>query len=144
MKRILALVFPTAIMAASILAVEGACNNVGDCPSASSIHPGGSCNGDYLECPYTLQAPSLACDGTAVEGGLETSCVCTKGTWACPSPVSCEAGPSDEGGGPPEVDGAAEAGGGDSASDTGDTGGNDSTVNGTGDAEGESADAASE
>jgi hypothetical protein len=120
MKRILAFVFPTAI-----LAVEGACNNVGDCPSASSVHPGGSCNGDYLECPYSLQTPSLACDGTAVEGGLDTSCICTKGTWACPSPVSCEDGGS-------------------SASETGDSGGNDGAVNGTGDAEGKSADSASD
>lgn len=58
----------------------GACNNVGDCPSAASITPGGSCSGDNLQCPYNLPA-SGGDDG----GGLATSCVCTGGTWSCPS-----------------------------------------------------------
>ena len=65
------------------------CNDIGTCPSPDSITPGGSCSGDSLECPYTLQTASPACDGTTVEGGLASSCVCTNGTWACPSPVSC-------------------------------------------------------
>ncbi len=46
----------------------GACNNVGTCPAAAFMAPGGSCSGDNLECPYTLQTASPACDGTTVEG----------------------------------------------------------------------------
>jgi hypothetical protein len=100
MKRILTLGVPAAILAVTMAALEGACNNVGDCPTAASIAPGGACSGDNLECPYTLQSPSPACDGTDVDGGLATSCVCTNGTWACPSPVSCDAGGTgDDGGG---------------------------------------------
>ncbi|MDP9036233.1 MAG: hypothetical protein M3O50_15640, partial [Myxococcota bacterium] len=34
------------------------CNNVGDCPAASAITPGGSCSGDFLQCPYTLESLS--------------------------------------------------------------------------------------
>jgi hypothetical protein len=68
------------------------CNDVGDCPAATAIVPGGSCSGDNLECPFTLQSPSPTCDGTTVQGGVPTSCVCTGGTWACPDPVSCEEG----------------------------------------------------
>ena len=78
-----------------------ACNDVGTCPSADSIQPGGSCSGESLECAYTLQTASPACDGTMLEGGLGTSCVCTKGAWACPSAVACpaaEAGGDDGGG----------------------------------------------
>src|ERR1019366_9734902 len=71
--------------------VLGACNDVGTCPSASAVTPGGSCSGDSLECPYTLQSLSPACDGTTVEGGIATSCVCTKGSWVCPATVSCPA-----------------------------------------------------
>jgi hypothetical protein len=74
-----------------------ACNDVGDCPGVAAITPGGSCSGDNLECPYTLETPSPACDGTVVEGGLATSCVCNSGTWSCPSPVSCEASTGDDG-----------------------------------------------
>lgn len=91
-----------AIFAAwALLAVAlGACNDVGDCPSASAITPGASCSGDSLECPYTLQSLSPACDGTTVDGGIATSCVCTKGSWVCPSPVSCPAsGTGDDAGG---------------------------------------------
>jgi hypothetical protein len=68
------------------------CNDVGDCPAATAIVPGGSCSGDNLECPFTLQTSSPACDGTTVQGGVPTSCVCTGGTWNCPEPVSCEGG----------------------------------------------------
>jgi hypothetical protein len=81
----------------ALAVVLGACNNVGTCPAASTITPGGSCSGDSLECPYTLQSPSAACDGTDIEGGLATSCVCTKGSWVCPSPVSCESGSGEAG-----------------------------------------------
>jgi hypothetical protein len=77
--------------AALVAAPLAACNDVGDCPAASSIKPGASCSGDQLECPYTLDTPSPACDGTTVEGGLQTSCTCDNGTWSCPSPVSCDA-----------------------------------------------------
>jgi hypothetical protein len=85
---------------AAILA--GACNDVGTCPSADSITPGASCSGESLECAYTLQTPSPACDGTSVEGGIATSCVCTSGAWVCPSPVACPGPPGpggDDGGG---------------------------------------------
>jgi hypothetical protein len=75
----------------------GACNSVGTCPAAGSIVNGGSCSGDMLECPYTLPSLSPACDGTMVEGGIQTSCVCTSGTWVCPSAVECEAGSGDDG-----------------------------------------------
>jgi hypothetical protein len=77
------------VLAVVAAAATGACNDVGTCPSPDSITPGGSCSGDSLECAYTLQTPSPACDGTDVEGGLATSCVCTKGSWVCPSAVVC-------------------------------------------------------
>jgi hypothetical protein len=76
----------------------GGCNNVGSCPSAEAITPGGSCSGESLECAYTLQTASPACDGLIVEGGLATSCVCTKSTWTCPAPVSCPDAGADDGG----------------------------------------------
>jgi hypothetical protein len=99
-----------ASLSAALAAVLGlgACNDVGDCPAASSITPGGSCSGDNLECPYTLDTPSPACDGTTVEGGLATSCVCTKATWACPAAVSCGAAPGDDAGGADGSDGAGD------------------------------------
>ena len=84
-----------------------ACNNVGTCPSASSIKAGASCSGDSLTCAANLESPSPACDGTNVEGGIQTSCTCTGGVWRCPAVVSCEAGPGDDGG--------AEGGGGDAS-----------------------------
>jgi hypothetical protein len=79
-----------AAIAASAVGVA-ACNDVGNCPAPSAIVPGGSCSGDNLECPFTLETPSPACDGTTVEGGLPTSCTCQGGHWSCPSPVSCDA-----------------------------------------------------
>ena len=82
---------------AALALLLGACNDVGSCPAAQSVTPGGSCSGESLQCPYTMESLSPACDGTTVEGGIETSCVCTDGTWACPSPVSC--GAADDGGG---------------------------------------------
>ncbi len=82
-----------------VVAVAGACNDVGDCPAASAIQDQASCSGEQLECPYTLQTASPACDGTMVDGGLATSCVCTSGKWSCPQPVSCaaEGGTADDG-----------------------------------------------
>ncbi len=77
-----------AAMAAAAVAL-GACNDVGSCPAAADVTPGGSCSGESLQCPYTVQSLSPACDGTMAEGGLQTSCVCTSGSWVCPSPVSC-------------------------------------------------------
>jgi hypothetical protein len=87
-----------AIAVVSLAAVlfAGACNDVGKCPAVSEITPGAPCTGDNLECPFLLQTESLACDGTPVEGGLATSCVCTSGSWSCPSPISCEAGGGDD------------------------------------------------
>lgn len=87
MKRFAFLLACAALLAAPL----AACNDVGSCPAASQIKPGGSCSGTNLECPYTLDTPSPACDGTTVEGGLQTSCTCQNGTWSCPSPVSCDA-----------------------------------------------------
>ncbi len=92
MKRTPPFVVPLTVLALFMPALESGCNDVGDCPSASSITPGGACSTDNLECSYTLQTPSPTCDGTTVEGGLATSCVCTKGTWVCPSAVSCGGG----------------------------------------------------
>jgi hypothetical protein len=69
-------------------AALAACNNVGDCPA--SITPGGSCSGNNLQCPYTLAASS----GDDA-GGTPTSCVCTDGTWSCPSPSSGDDGGDD-------------------------------------------------
>jgi hypothetical protein len=94
MKRIAFVLAWAALLAAPL----AACNDVGDCPASSQIEPGGSCSGDQLECPYTLQnAPSPACDGTMVDGGLQTSCTCTNGTWSCPS-VTCDASIGDDAG----------------------------------------------
>ncbi len=100
----------TAALAAAAAAALLACNNVGDCPAATDIVPGGSCSGDSLECPFTLQALDPACDGTMAEGGIMTSCVCTKGTWQCPS-VTCPGASGDDGGG------AGDDGGGQPGSD---------------------------
>ncbi len=92
MKRLAFLLACAALLTAPL----AACNDVGSCPAASQIKPGGSCSGDNLECPYTLASPSPACDGTTVEGGLQTSCTCQDGKWSCPSPVSCDATTGDD------------------------------------------------
>ena len=92
-------VFACILAWGALIAPLAACNNVVDCPSPSAITAGGSCSGDHLECPYTLDTPSPACDGTTVEGGLATSCVCQTGRWSCPSPVSCDAAAPDDAGG---------------------------------------------
>lgn len=123
MKRFLTLVVPAAVAALLLLGIEGACNNVGDCPTAP-IQPGGSCSGNNLQCPYVLQTPSAACDGTNVDGGVATSCICTSGSWVCPSPDSCEAGGDDaagETGGDDATDGqpSGDDGSGDASGDGG-------------------------
>ncbi len=94
------------VAAAIVSATAGACNDVGTCPSSDSITPGASCTGEFLECAYTLPTASPACDGTTVEGGVATSCVCTKGSWACPAAVACPA----PGGGDGSAGDAASAG----------------------------------
>lgn len=94
---------------AALAVALGACNDVGTCPAASAVTPGGSCSGDSLECPYTLQSLSPACDGTTVDGGIATSCVCTSGSWVCPAAVSCPSSGDDAAGG--DGSGEADAGG---------------------------------
>ncbi len=89
MRRVAFLLAWAALLTGLLL--PSACNSVGDCPAPSAITPGGSCSGDTLECPYNVASPSPACDGTTVEGGLATSCMCGDGKWSCPSPVSCDA-----------------------------------------------------
>jgi hypothetical protein len=117
MKRIFALGFVLPVVASAVLvaAFQGACNNVGDCPAALFVTPGGTCTSDNLQCPYTLQTDSPACDGTTVDGGIATSCICTKGTWVCPSPVSCggQGGVTDDGGAESGDDGSGADDGGD-------------------------------
>jgi hypothetical protein len=88
MKRVWFLL-ASGVLVATVL---GGCNNVGSCPAPSAIQAGGSCSGDNLECPYTLETLSPVCDGTTIEGGLATSCVCQGGSWSCPSVVSCDGG----------------------------------------------------
>ena len=112
MKRILAYLVPAAVAAVAVTfaALDTACNDVGDCPT-TPITPGDPCSGDNLECPYTLESPDPACDGTMIDGGIATSCVCTDGTWACPEPIACDTG--DAGGDETTTD----DGGGDVAAD---------------------------
>lgn len=98
-----------AVLCVSAALAAGACNDVGTCPAETAVVPNGSCSGDNLECPYTLPPASLTCEQGPVEGGIETSCVCTSGSWSCPSP--CDGGGN---------------GGGDDAS--GDAGGDSGTV----------------
>ena len=128
--KILGIIVPVAALVATIASLEGACNDVGDCPVMSSITPGGACSGDSLECPYTLQTPSPSCDGTDVDGGLATSCICSGGSWACPAPVDCDGGGSaaEDGGVEAGVDAGDDAGGGDSAVDGGGDGAADGGV----------------
>lgn len=117
MKRLAFLLACAAMLAVPL----AACNDVGSCPAASQIKPGGSCSGDNLECPYTLDSPSPACDGTTVEGGLQTSCTCQNGTWSCPSPVSCDATTGDDAS--QQGDGTTSSDGGDGSSASDSSGG---------------------
>jgi hypothetical protein len=89
----------------AVLAVgvaSGACNDVADCPSASSIHPGGSCSGYQLQCPYDLAAS----DGTTTA----TSCTCISGSWSCPTASADDASSGgDDGSSAPQGDAGSEA-----------------------------------
>ncbi len=89
------LLIPAALTVGLVLALS-ACNDVGQCPAKEAVTSGGACSGDMLECAYDLATPSPACDGTNTT--IATSCVCTKGVWQCPSPVSCESGATVSGG----------------------------------------------
>jgi len=87
-----------AILALSV--ASGACNDIADCPSASSIRPGASCSGDQLECPYDLRSS----DGTTTA----TSCTCVSGTWSCPAATEDDGG-ADGDDGTTAQEGGAEA-----------------------------------
>lgn len=101
---------------ALVAPVVAACNAVppGDCPDPSAIVPNGACSGDNLECAYTLQSPSPACDGTQVDGGYASSCTCMSGSWVCPAPVVCSTTQQEAGSGD---DAGADDAGGDDATD---------------------------
>ena len=43
--------FIAILVSAAIAAVTGACNEVGSCPAAGQVRPGGSCSADSLQCP---------------------------------------------------------------------------------------------
>jgi hypothetical protein len=119
--------------AAIVVGIAGAtvaCNDTGTCPATANVQPGGSCDSDDLQCAYTLSTPSAACDGTSTT--IATSCVCSHGTWTCPSPYACEAGggeggPGDDGGDAASGDDGGDAAsgddGGDAANDVGADGG---------------------
>jgi hypothetical protein len=92
-------------LGAAIALVVAACNNVGTCPT--TITPGGSCNGDNLECPYTIQTTSSACSSLEVDGAVATSCTCNDGVWQCPSCTGDDGG--EEAGGDATVEGGGEA-----------------------------------
>ena len=96
---------PLPFLVGAISAGLGACNSgTGDCPAKETITPGGSCSDDNLQCAFDLATPSTACDGTNTT--IASSCICTKGNWVCPDPVSCgDAAPP-----PDETDGAGDEG----------------------------------
>jgi len=126
---------------AAVAVLFAGCTNVGDCPAASAVLPGGSCSGESLEFPYTLQSLSPACDGTTVDGGIATSCFCTNGSWNCPAPVSCS-GPQatgDDAGAEESDDAAGEGATSDAPEEaaTGDAVGESAATDATGDAENE-------
>lgn len=89
---------------AALAVALGACNDVGDCPADTAITAGGSCSGDSLTCPYTLQ--SSQADGVT----CATSCTCTEGSWACPDPSTCVPAAGDDGGGTGGDDGGGAGG----------------------------------
>jgi hypothetical protein len=86
-----------------------ACNQseTADCPTGT-IQPGGSCSDDQLQCAYSLSTPSAACDGTSTV--IPSSCTCTSGSWACPSPFECGDSGTTEDGAAPDAGEANEAG----------------------------------
>jgi hypothetical protein len=98
-------------LAGAISASTGACNDQGACPAKAAVMPGGACSGDQLQCPFDLTTESAACDSTTTV--IASSCTCTQGAWACPSPFNCDGGaPATEDGAAPAdgaADGASEA-----------------------------------
>jgi hypothetical protein len=99
--------------------VAAGCNSVGDCPSAP-VTAGGSCSTENLQCAYTLPASD--------DAGTPTSCICTMGTWACPSAPSGDDAGGDasamddstvDEGGEAAAEAGAEAANGDANSDAG-------------------------
>jgi hypothetical protein len=85
--------WPRALVFAGLLATAGACNTgLGDCPATQTIQADEACTDDNLDCPYDLSSEPASCNGTTTT--IKTSCVCTKGTWKCPSPVDCGGGGS--------------------------------------------------
>jgi hypothetical protein len=86
-KRVAMMGASLVLAMASAVATFGACNQQADCPAKGAIVPNAACPGDGLQCPYDLQTPSPACDGTTTT--LASSCTCTDQGWSCPSPVSC-------------------------------------------------------
>jgi hypothetical protein len=111
MKIVSRTVTPFLTLGAAIALVLAACNNVGSCPS--TITPGGSCNGDNLECPYTIQTTSSMCSSLEVDGAVATSCICNDGVWQCPACTGDDGG--EEAGGDATTEGGGEAGGDSSA-----------------------------
>jgi len=72
-----------------------ACNEMDDCPAAAAVVPDAACSSNSLQCAYSFQSLSVACDGTSTT--YMSSCTCTSGTWACPSAVSCPGVSADAG-----------------------------------------------
>ena len=111
---------------------------MGSCPS--SITPGGSCSGDNLECPYTIQSTSGVCGSLAADGAVATSCQCTGGVWVCPvcgDDGGAEGGGDatmEDGGGETSVDGGGdvtvEAGSDGSSADSGHVSSNEASADG--------------
>ncbi len=72
-------------VAAFGLIMSTACSDLGSECAKAQVSPSASCGNDKLQCPFTLDQPN--CDGTSTS--VSTSCVCTGGSWVCPSPVAC-------------------------------------------------------
>ncbi len=109
------------IFAALGLGLLLACNNVGTCPSPSSVKDGASCSGDNLTCAANIDSTC----GTSDDGGVaQTSCTCTNGVWACGVPLSCATDGGDDattGDDASNPDGSSGEGGDDGATDSGST-----------------------
>ncbi len=77
------------------LIVSVACSSPGEQCAKATVAADGPCTEETLQCPFSIDQP--VCDGSGTTSALATSCVCTSGKWACPSPVDCPA-PDDDGG----------------------------------------------
>jgi hypothetical protein len=73
--------------AAWCLVLAGCNSGTSNCPTPQSVTPAGACADNDQQCPFNLDTPSPACDGTTTT--IASSCTCTAGTWACPAPVQC-------------------------------------------------------